>query len=130
MKFSPTMEAPTMSLFFLLETSIVFKSYNFSYSFVICNFLHANYVDFDVVVYDLMFNNFFLISNSNFYTKSCQCIFWSNTHSIATTFFVIFNELGIFQDDWKCWINVCVFKRNFVKISFFPQPTWSYNSYK
>ncbi len=99
MKFSPTMEAPTMSLFFLLETSIVFKSYNFSYSFVICNFLHANYVDFDVVVYDLMFNNFFLISNSNFYTKSCQCIFWSNTHSIATTFFVIFNELGIFQDD-------------------------------
>ncbi len=87
-----------MSLFSLLETSIVFKSYNFSYSFVICNFLYANYVDFDVAAFDLMFNFFFEYQIPTF-IPSCQCMFWSNTHSIVTTFFVIFNELGIFQDD-------------------------------
>jgi len=53
------METPSLNLFSLLKTSIVFKFYNFSYSFVICNFLYENYVDFDVVASDLMFNKFF-----------------------------------------------------------------------
>ncbi len=61
----------------------------------------------------------FLISNLDFHTKVGRCIFWSNTHSIVRFFFVIFKELGIFQDNWKCWINICVCKECFVKISFF-----------
>ncbi len=47
-----------MDLFFLSKTSIVFKFSNSSNSFVIFSFLHARFVDSDVVAFGLVFNNF------------------------------------------------------------------------
>jgi hypothetical protein len=87
MKSPLAMEAPSMSLFSLSKTSIVLKKFNYFNTFVTFCFLHAHFVDSDVVAFGLVFNNILKISNPDFHTKLGQCIFWSNIHSIVTTFF-------------------------------------------
>ncbi len=76
-----------MSLFSLSKTSIVLIFKNSSNSFVTFSFLHAHFVDSNVVAFGLVFKYFLKISNPDFHIKLGQCIFWSNIHSIVTTFF-------------------------------------------